>query len=219
MDAIKALKDIRDITMNRLTLIHKEIYDIADAAIREASAEGCTASPPKTVRDWPAGDLPPCPPYQNGLSYSPPKEERRELGPDEKLRPRDYVIWDCGGKSSGEWVDEVSEMGLKAKELVGYPNSKAYRPAPSDKKISWPPPTSPGSLDGSHITNAGEKRPAPAQGEKKHEEGYTGMRVELVNHGGEDKFEIVLQKGGGIWVLSVEKAEQLANWILELLDV
>jgi hypothetical protein len=126
MDAIKALKDIRDITMNRLTPIHKEIYDIADAALREASAE----------------------------------EEMTEF---EALQE-----FDAG--------------------IDPYPGTRAYRPT-------------------------------PAQGEKKHEEGYTGMRVELVNHGGEDKFEIILHKGDGIRVLSVEKAEQLANWIHELLDV
>jgi hypothetical protein len=42
VDTIKALKEIRDITMNRLTPIHKEIYDIADTAISKASAGGCT---------------------------------------------------------------------------------------------------------------------------------------------------------------------------------
>jgi hypothetical protein len=188
VDTIKALKEIRDITMNRLTLIHKEIYDIADAAIREASAEGCTASPPKTVRDWPAGDLPPCPPYQNGLSYSPPKEERRELGKDEIIQKGD-ILRTKSGDPGGEW------------ETSGYIGETVKWALNFDKHIKC------------------FYRPAPAQGEKKHEEGYTGMRVELVNHGGEDKFEIVLQKGGGIWVLSVEKAEQLANWILELLDV
>jgi hypothetical protein len=209
VDTIKALKEIRDITMNRLTLIHKEIYDIADAAIREASAEGCRchpeprdyhpepscpihgdnpASPPKTVRDWPAGDLPPCPPYQNGLSYSPPKEERRELGDnsDEDLLDSLYKF----GKYSGQHCDGNLSPENWSRMLVVKAELK-YRLS----------------------------RSAPAQGEKKHEEGYMGMRVELVNHGGEDKFEIILHKGDGIRVLSVEKAEQLANWIHELLDV
>jgi hypothetical protein len=46
---------------------------------------------------------------------------------------------------------------------------------------------------------------------------YAGMRVELVNHGGDDKFEITLHQGAGIYVMSVDGAKQLAQWIMELM--
>ena len=41
------------------------------------------------------------------------------------------------------------------------------------------------------------------------------MKVELVNHGGEDKFEIMLDSHT-IHVLTVDKAKELATWIQQL---
>jgi hypothetical protein len=45
-----------------------------------------------------------------------------------------------------------------------------------------------------------------------------GMRIELVNYSGKDKFEILLcRRDDTIHVLSLDKAKQLADWILELI--
>jgi hypothetical protein len=46
---------------------------------------------------------------------------------------------------------------------------------------------------------------------------YGGMRVELSELGGEKRIEVRIWKDDGIKVLQLDKAKQLADWILELM--